>query len=133
MKKTQYAVLLLVLMTVGILALAGCTTTPQNNVPTQNNAVQQNTPVSESLDSDKDGIPDNAEKVLGTDPLNPDTDGDGINDKEDKNPLFVDIPVIESTGPADFTIKEVLVENNYDTVNKKDASDHLEIILKSKG
>ncbi|MEA2690817.1 MAG: hypothetical protein QOJ16_204, partial [Acidobacteriota bacterium] len=32
------------------------------------------------LDSDGDGLPDEAEAILGTDPHNPDTDGDGVND-----------------------------------------------------
>ena len=34
-------------------------------------------------DSDGDGVSDIVEKSNGTDPLNPDTDGDGINDNED--------------------------------------------------
>jgi hypothetical protein len=33
---------------------------------------------------------DYSDKVLGTDPLNPDTDGDGINDMQDKNPTYAD-------------------------------------------
>lgn len=36
-------------------------------------------------------------------------------------------------GNADFKIKEVLVENNYDPIAKKDASDHLEIVVQNKG
>ena len=42
------------------------------------------------LDDDNDGLPDLAEKEIGTDPLNPDTDGDGLelcNDLLDKFPL----------------------------------------------
>lgn len=129
MKNTQYALILFVLIIIGSLALTGCSTTQSNK-----DATQQNTqPTTASLDSDKDGVPDNAEKVLRTDPLNPDTDGDGINDKEDKTPVNVDIPITESTGPSDFTIKEVLVENNYDSVLKRDVSDHLEILLVNKG
>jgi hypothetical protein len=38
-------------------------------------------------DADKDGIPDRIEKILGTDPEKPDTDGDGINDGADGNPM----------------------------------------------
>lgn len=34
-------------------------------------------------DSDADGLTDDEEKVLGTDPLNPDTDDDGLNDYEE--------------------------------------------------
>ena len=41
-------------------------------------------------DDDNDGLPDTAEAEIGTDPLNPDTDGDGVehcNDLLDKFPL----------------------------------------------
>ncbi|MCG2826687.1 MAG: PKD domain-containing protein, partial [Thermoplasmatales archaeon] len=38
-------------------------------------------------DDDNDGLTDEEEKVLGTDPLKSDTDGDGYNDKEDYHPL----------------------------------------------
>ncbi|NQW30051.1 MAG: OmpA family protein [Ignavibacteria bacterium] len=46
-------------------------------------------------DLDKDGLSNSREKVLGTDPLNPDTDGDGLQDgpevhKYHSNPLLVD-------------------------------------------
>ncbi|WP_458699686.1 hypothetical protein ACKGJI_07580 [Sulfurospirillum sp. 1307] len=82
-------------------------------------------------DFDHDGIPDNSEKILGTSPYNADTDGDGINDLKDKHPLNVDTKFIKSTGVNAFKIREVLVENNYDEVAKKDAPDHLEIILQN--
>ena len=39
-------------------------------------------PATAATDTDGDGIPDAAEPVLGTDPLNADTDGDGINAKQ---------------------------------------------------
>ena len=39
------------------------------------------------LDDDGDDLPDNAELVLGTNPLNRDTDGDQINDGNDQFPL----------------------------------------------
>ena len=41
-------------------------------------------------DDDNDGLPDTAEDTIGTDPLNPDTDDDGVescNDLQDKFPL----------------------------------------------
>ena len=38
-------------------------------------------------DSDKDGLPDSYEDIIGTNPNKKDTDGDGINDSEDINPL----------------------------------------------
>ena len=49
----------------------------------------------ESIDSDKDGLDDVREKQLGTDPHNPDTDGDGLSDGDEviiwkTNPLNPD-------------------------------------------
>ena len=38
-------------------------------------------------DADKDGLTNNQEEILGTDPTNSDTDGDGINDLNDPEPL----------------------------------------------
>jgi hypothetical protein len=38
-------------------------------------------------DTDKDGLPDAEEVLLGTDPKNPDSDGDGAPDDQDTNPL----------------------------------------------
>jgi hypothetical protein len=40
-------------------------------------------------DRDSDGIPDNAEVIMGTDPLNADSDGDGIMDIDDSKPTEV--------------------------------------------
>jgi hypothetical protein len=40
-----------------------------------------------SVDADNDGLSDEQERILGTDPLNPDSDGDGIIDSQDPNPL----------------------------------------------
>jgi hypothetical protein len=44
-------------------------------------------PTSPEVDSDTDGLSDQQEEILGTDPHNPDTDGDGIIDSKDPNPL----------------------------------------------
>ena len=87
------------------------------------------------VDSDGDGLPDNAEVLLGTDPQNPDTNGNGINDKDDPKPNQTDAPafVSDSTSTQDFKVSSVLVENNVDPATGKDAPDHLEIFLKSTG
>ena len=42
-------------------------------------------------DDDGDGLSDILEKKLGTDPLNPDTDGDGILDGKDPHPLVKEV------------------------------------------
>ena len=42
---------------------------------------------SADLDNDNDGLPDTEEKILRTDPFNPDTDKDGIKDGQDPCPL----------------------------------------------
>lgn len=124
---------ILLLVLVSIVTLSGCInqTQPNKTVVEQHNQTKSQTPVSSAVDTDHDGIPDSAEKVLGTDPMNPDTDGDGINDKQDANPVKVDVQFPPSTGPQGFAIKEVLVENNYDREAKKVAPDHLEIILEN--
>jgi hypothetical protein len=85
-----------------------------------------------AADIDKDGLPNNAEKILGTNPYSSDTDGDGINDKKDKNPTLANVAFKKSNGKKCFSIKEVLVENNYDEIKRKDAPDHLEIIVKNR-
>ena len=61
-------------------------------------------------DDDNDGLLDSEEAELGTDPLNPDTDGDRVNDSEDeypldptksKKPVVVPVvPVVEDTTPV---------------------------------
>src|SRR5207248_3145372 len=38
-------------------------------------------------DLDRDGLPDRLERMIGTDPRNRDTNGNGIPDGQDKNPL----------------------------------------------
>jgi hypothetical protein len=81
------------------------------------------------LDTDGDGIPDASEVLLGTDPMSSDTDGDGLNDLEDKAPVSLADPIAQSGPAAPFAIKEALVENNYDFAAKKDAPDHLELLV----
>jgi Bacterial TSP3 repeat len=87
----------------------------------------------QATDTDKDGLPDDAEVLLGTNPQNADTDGDGVNDLEDQAPTKVDTVPQASTGEAGLSIAEVLVENNFDLVANKAADDHLEISLTNTG
>lgn len=86
-----------------------------------------------AADSDGDGVPDTAEVLLGTDPMVADTDGDGQNDLADSEPAFMANPIDMTGAAAPFAIKEALVENNYDYAAKKDATDHLELLVTNSG
>lgn len=68
-----------------------------------------------STDRDGDGLPLAEEIDLGTSPNNPDTDGDGVEDGVDENPLAT-----PDTSTPDFTVKQF-----YDALNADDyASAH---------
>lgn len=86
-----------------------------------------------TTDTDGDGVPDASEVLLGTDPMVADTDGDGQNDLADTDPAFMANPLDMTGAPATFAIKEALVENNYDYAAKKDATDHLELLVTNSG
>ena len=86
-----------------------------------------------TTDTDGDGVPDTSEVLLGTDPMVADTDGDGPNDLADADPAFMANPIDMTGAPATFAIKEALVENNYDFAAKKDATDHLELLVTNSG
>jgi hypothetical protein len=73
------------------------TSLPDDN-PNNNKAIRENYFVdldsdgdgignSKDLDDDNDGLSDEEEKIMGTDPLNPDTDGDRARDNIDSFPL----------------------------------------------
>ncbi|WP_297707747.1 DUF4270 family protein [uncultured Eudoraea sp.] len=68
-------------------------------------------PEDPNSDSDGDGITDNDERVLGTDPLSDDTDGDGIKDGDDPvndvngYPVKVDLDSIYGNREAPFNFK----------------------------
>lgn len=79
-------------------------------------------------DADGDGIPDTVEKTYGTNPLAADTDGDGVMDKTDTDPVFTpDLIKETATTVLPVKVKDTRVEDN---VN---ASDHLEIALANTG
>lgn len=90
-------------------------------------------PAFAAQDTDGDGVPNTAEPLIHTDPMNPDTDGDGMNDLADDNPVFAADPIKADGAPAPFSIKEALVENNFDQAARKDAPDHLELQLVNAG
>jgi hypothetical protein len=85
------------------------------------------------VDTDHDGIPDSAEVLLGTDPMNADTDGDGIDDLKDPKPLEAANPIAQKGKAGGPVIESAKVEDNFDPVSKKGVSDHLEIAVKNPG
>lgn len=89
-------------------------------------AAQSGAQAAPGTDTDGDGLPDNAEALLGTDPQNPDTDGDGQNDKADQKPLSAENPIVETSTTQGFKIDSVLAENNVDAGGAV-VDDHLEI------
>ncbi len=62
--------------------------TEQQVVLDKNNNIVQTAPIALVVDSDSDGLSDDMEKRLGTNPLEADTDGDGYNDGEEVKKNF---------------------------------------------
>jgi hypothetical protein len=131
-KKFNVILISSIILVVGMGILSGCSNNNPNN--TKNNSVNSsnvnnstnntNNKTVTGKDTDGDGIPDPAEKLLGTNPYTADTDGDGVPDKLDKTPMFTSNLIKETSKiPLSVKIKDARVEDN---VN---ASDHLEITL----
>lgn len=86
-----------------------------------------------AADSDGDGVPNNAEVLLGTDPLNADTDGDGVNDLSDADAV-ISSRHIESLGnKTSLYVASAKVEDNVNAATGQSAPDHLEIVLANSG
>jgi hypothetical protein len=82
----------------------------QEIVLDENNNLVQTAPVILIIDSDGDGLPDDIERRLGTNPQEADTDGDGYNDGEEVQKNF------NPTGEGQLTktiapIEQVIIEN----------------------
>ncbi|MCG3212693.1 MAG: hypothetical protein FOGNACKC_06385 [Anaerolineae bacterium] len=135
---SQKLIILFISVFLSSLLLAGCgsATPAQSSQPAANGqptaAASSSQPTASGPDADGDGIPDSAEKLLGTDPNNADTDGDGQNDLVDKNPTFADNPITETSTQAGFKINSILVENNVDATGGG-APDHLELQVTNTG
>ena len=63
----------------------------------------------EPIDSDGDGIPDDLELQIGTDPFNPDTDGDGLTDGDEYYRYKTDPLVADTDGDGLSDGDEILV------------------------
>lgn len=80
-------------------------------------------------DTDGDSVPHAAESLIHADLQNADTDGEGRDDLADRNPVLAENPMPLDGPTAPFRIAEALAENNYDPALKRDATDHLEILV----
>ncbi|MEM7384130.1 MAG: hypothetical protein AAF514_04225, partial [Verrucomicrobiota bacterium] len=77
------------------------------------------------IDSDQDGLTDNAETAAGTDPLNPDTDGDGLDDGEEIRTHKTDPTLNDTDGDGVSDQTEILRET--DPLDPADAPEILAI------
>lgn len=92
----------------------------------QNNKLIQTSPLALVLDSDKDGLNNDLEKRLGTDPYKADTDGDGYSDyaeiKNGYNPLgegFLEKNKLSAVDKAMLNNKELEHPKNSGSINKE--------------
>lgn len=69
------------------------------------------------LDSDGDGLQDDVERKIGTDPFNPDTDGDGVTDWEEVYIYFTD-PLNPDTDYDGVTDGEEVLVYGTDPLNR---------------
>ncbi|MDN4618425.1 S-layer homology domain-containing protein [Paenibacillus sp. PsM32] len=72
------------------------------------------TTVDLQLDSDKDGLPDYMEELLGTDKNNPDSDGDGLTDGQEVNRIGTSPLKADTNGNG---MKDGLEDNDHDGLN----------------
>lgn len=128
-KKIYTLVFITILSALLLVGCGGSTTAPAASAA---NNSSSSAPAANGPDADGDGIPDAAEAVLGTDPNNADTDGDGQNDLADQNPMMANNPIQESSTTAGFTISGLLVENNVDA-GGAGVPDHLEFKVNNTG
>jgi hypothetical protein len=76
-------------------------------VTNKDGQVQKQMPALVMIDDDQDGLPNDTEKRLGTDPKNPDTDGDGFNDKTELENGYDPLRVGKRLGESDVKIAPV--------------------------
>jgi hypothetical protein len=123
MMKQGFSLLVITLILTTLLTACGSTNQPTPEATAERSSQTTST----EPDADGDSIPDNAESVLGTDPNNADTDGDGTMDLEDQEPNSAINPMTEASTTVGFTIDRILVEDNPNPNGAGDAPDHLEL------
>lgn len=118
---SKFAMIAIALVLIAILGIGGFYLYKKGNAP-QPESSSTPTPVAsvpvvdKNLDSDKDGLPDTVEKVLGTDINKADTDGDGFTDlqevKSGYSPLIVGSVGKYSPEEWDLVKGKIKAENN---------------------
>lgn len=63
----------------------------------------------ESTDADGDGLSNDEERLLGTDPFDPDSDGDGVSDLADVFPMDPERSSLPSGSPGDATAPVIML------------------------
>ncbi|MFA6536405.1 MAG: hypothetical protein WC250_00560 [Candidatus Paceibacterota bacterium] len=89
---TLWASIVLALLIVGGTWYFSVSKDSQQNIVSDSSGLKQVASLVTEKDSDRDGLKDWEESLWGTDPMNPDTDGDGTNDSDEvkagRNPLI---------------------------------------------
>lgn len=122
MKKSELllvAILCLVLILTS-LPVSGCRTEEESTPPMLSLELAQLIPLNEAsthLDSDMDGIKDDIEMALGTDPYNRDTDYDGLTDYYE---VFSQAAIVGATRPVD--------DDEDGIIAALDADDHSDLL-----
>ncbi|MEX0772349.1 MAG: OmpA family protein [Balneolales bacterium] len=78
--------------------------------------------IDETMDTDGDGIPDQEEINLGTDPENSDTDGDGLSDGDELNEYQTD-PLVADTDDDGLSDGDEVLVYNTDPLNSDTEGD----------
>lgn len=84
--------------TTTVAATTSTTTTPSTTTTSTTTTSSTTTTTTPSVDSDADGLTDDEEALYGTDPTNPDTDGDAIDDGAEVNETGTDPNNADSDG-----------------------------------
>jgi hypothetical protein len=90
---------------------------PHISIP--NIVVPPSVPTDTSLDSDHDGLTDVEERKLGTDPLNPDTDKDGLSDGDEVH-IYHSDPLLSDSDGDGFPDGQEVANGYSPIVNSKE-------------
>ena len=80
-------------------------------------------------DSDHDGLPDRFEVEIGTNPHNPDTNGNGIPDNEDKNPTYRPHALTEQEGIYQAVIEGLCQYGRWLALNNRNSQNGTGLLI----